>query len=76
MLQPRLSIMFSSKHEVHLDLSTDLRETSDWKIGVLGDRPLEYLLNATTLAFDPVSGLLAVGTLKLLAKHTGGDILN
>lgn len=61
---------------MHLDLSTDLRETSDWKIGVLGDRPLEYLLNATTLAFDPVSGLLAVGTLKLLAKHTGGDILN
>lgn len=56
--------MFSSKHEVHLDLSTDLREMSDWKIGVLGDRPLEYLLNATSLAFDPVSGLLAVGTLK------------
>ncbi|KZP28851.1 hypothetical protein FIBSPDRAFT_816652 [Athelia psychrophila] len=54
--------MFSSKHEVHLDLSTDLREMSDWKIGVLGDRPLEYLLNATSLAFDPVSGLLAVGT--------------
>ncbi|KAF8808127.1 WD40 containing snare-dependent exocytosis protein [Phlegmacium glaucopus] len=50
-----------SKHPVHLaDLSSDIRDELDWKIGSL--RTLEFPLNITSLAIEPVTGLLAAGT--------------
>jgi len=49
-----------SKHPVHLaDLSNDLRDQQDWKIGSL--RTFEFPLNITSLAVEPVTGLLAAG---------------
>lgn len=51
--------MFNSKSDVHLDLSGDLRESSDWQAGPL--RNIEYLLDAVSFAIEPLSGLLAVG---------------
>lgn len=47
------------KHEVHMDLSTELRDPDDWKAGNL--RSFEYPLNITTFAIEPMSCLLAVG---------------
>lgn len=50
-----------SKHLEHVlaDLSIDLRDEQDWKIGPL--RILEFPLDITSLAVEPVAGLLAVG---------------
>ncbi|KAF5385371.1 hypothetical protein D9615_001225 [Tricholomella constricta] len=45
---------------VYIDLSMDLRDPDDWKAGSL--RTFEYPLNITTLATEPISGLLAIGT--------------
>lgn len=50
------------KHDDHLvfaDLSTCVRDPSDWKIGAL--REFEFPLDTSAVAFDPVSSLLAVG---------------
>lgn len=53
--------MFSSKHsDVLLDLSAELRESQDWKAGTL--RSIEHLLDPVSLAIEPLSGLLAIGT--------------
>ncbi|KDR85736.1 hypothetical protein GALMADRAFT_218826 [Galerina marginata CBS 339.88] len=51
-----------SKHNEHTlpDLSTDLRDEQDWRIGSL--RTLDFPLNVTTLAIEPIAGLLAAGT--------------
>lgn len=51
------------KHEVHMDLSTELRDPDDWKAGNL--RSFEYPLNITTFAIEPMSCLLAVGKVNL-----------
>jgi hypothetical protein len=51
--------MFKSIGRSLTDLSLDLRERQDWEVGTLST--LDHLLNATTLAFDPVSSILAVG---------------
>lgn len=50
-----------SKHPEHVlvDLSTELRDEQDWKLGTL--RILEFPLNITSLAVEPVMGLFAVG---------------
>ncbi|KAJ6503249.1 WD40 containing snare-dependent exocytosis protein [Mycena vitilis] len=47
------------KH-VYTDLSIDLRDKTDWNVAVL--RSFEYPLNITTVAIEPIAGLLAVGT--------------
>ena len=62
--------MFSKSAErVLADLSTDLRDEQDWKIGPL--RTLDFPLNITSLAVEPVKGLLAAGMYTLLAQfHT------
>ncbi|KAF8971726.1 WD40-repeat-containing domain protein [Flammula alnicola] len=53
--------MFSKQHEsVLADLSTDLRDEEDWKVGSL--KAFDFPLNVTTLAIEPISGLLAAGT--------------
>ena len=58
-----------SKHPEHIltDVSTDLRDERDWKLGSL--RTLDFPLDITSLAIEPVIGLLAVGMylLKFLA---------
>jgi len=51
--------MFKSIGKSLTDFSSDLRERQDWEVGTL--RTLDHVLNATTLAFDPVSSILAVG---------------
>ena len=51
--------MFKSIGKSLTDFSSDLRERQDWEVGTL--RTLDLVLNATTLAFDPVSSILAVG---------------
>ncbi|KAJ4485744.1 WD40 containing snare-dependent exocytosis protein [Lentinula aciculospora] len=61
--------MFSKHHESFIDLSLDLHEPQDWKPGVL--RTLEYASKVTALAYEPIAGLLAVGTpgsIELLGK--------
>ncbi|KAF9567769.1 WD40 containing snare-dependent exocytosis protein [Agrocybe pediades] len=47
------------------DLSIDLHDEFDWKVGSL--RTFDFPLNVTSLAVDPVASLLAAGT-------TNGDI--
>ncbi|KAJ6575407.1 lethal giant larvae like, C-terminal-domain-containing protein [Mycena capillaripes] len=47
------------KH-VYADLSADLRDKTDWNVAVL--RSFDYPLNITTVAIEPIAGLLAVGT--------------
>lgn len=51
--------MFKSIAKSLADLSTDLRERQDWEVGTL--TTFDYLSNATTFAFDPVSSILALG---------------
>ena len=52
-----------SKYPEHVlsDASTDLRDEEDWKLGSL--RILDFPLDITSLAVEPVIGLLAVGML-------------
>lgn len=54
--------MFSKQHE-HVsfipDLSPELRDEGDWMIGRL--RTFEFLLDVSSFAIEPTSGLLAVG---------------
>ena len=58
-----------SKHPEHVlaDVSTDLRDEEDWKLGSL--RILDFPLNISSLAVEPVIGLLAVG-MYLLTVHS------
>lgn len=41
------------------DLSADLQDEQDWKVGTL--KTFDFPLNITTLAIEPISRLLAVG---------------
>ena len=43
------------------DLSPELSDELDWKAGTL--RTLVHHLDITALAYDPVSGILAIGAL-------------
>ncbi|KAF8899078.1 lethal giant larvae like, C-terminal-domain-containing protein [Infundibulicybe gibba] len=54
--------MFGRHHEHPscTDLSLELRDTLDWKVG--GLRTFEYLLDIRALAIEPLSGILAIGT--------------
>ncbi|KAG6829267.1 hypothetical protein H0H87_012084 [Tephrocybe sp. NHM501043] len=45
---------------VFMDLSLDLRDAGDWKVGPL--RAIDFPQNITALATEPISGLLAIGT--------------
>jgi len=55
--------MFSPRHEAVLaDLSTDLSDEIDWKVGSL--RVFDFPLNIAALAVEPVAGLLAAGVLR------------
>lgn len=55
-----------SKHPEHAlaDVSTDLSDKQDWKLGSL--RILDFPLDITSLAVEPVIGLLAVGMYLLI----------
>ncbi|GLB35825.1 putative lethal giant larvae(Lgl) like, C-terminal [Lyophyllum shimeji] len=55
---------------VYMDLSLDLRDHDDWQAGVL--RTMDYPLNITALAVEPISGLLAIGTAGGVAYVFGG----
>ncbi|CAA7264832.1 unnamed protein product [Cyclocybe aegerita] len=53
--------MFSKHHEpVLADLSTDLSDPNDWNVGNL--RTFDFPPNITTLAVEPIAGILAAGT--------------
>ncbi|THV07456.1 WD40 containing snare-dependent exocytosis protein [Dendrothele bispora CBS 962.96] len=53
--------MFLKRHDhATTDLSIDVRESQYWKPAAL--RSWEHLLNVSALAFEPICGLLAVGT--------------
>jgi len=54
-------IMFSKSRDepVHRDLSTDLHDELDWKPGSL--QTIDIPLDVTTLAVEPIAGLLAAG---------------
>ncbi|KAG5638396.1 hypothetical protein H0H81_000292, partial [Sphagnurus paluster] len=54
-----------------MDLSMDLRDLDDWNAGPL--RTFEYPLNITTLATEPISGLLAIGT--PVARRRGRNVV-
>lgn len=55
--------MFSPRHEAILaDLSTDLSDEIDWKVGSL--RVFDFPLNIAALAVEPVAGLLAAGVIQ------------
>jgi len=53
--------MFSKRHDepVLRDLSTDLHDGLDWRPGSL--QAIDIPLDVTTLAFEPIAGLLATG---------------
>ncbi|KAI9462922.1 lethal giant larvae like, C-terminal-domain-containing protein [Russula earlei] len=53
--------MFKSVGRSLPDLSTDLREREDWQVGTL--RTVDHVSNASAIAFDPLSSILAVGTI-------------
>ena len=54
------SAMFSKHNELVLpDLSTDLSDDNDWKVGAL--RTLEFPVNVTAIAVEPIASLLAAG---------------
>ncbi|KAF8078965.1 hypothetical protein FPV67DRAFT_1663632 [Lyophyllum atratum] len=55
---------------VYMDLSLDLRDPDDWQAGPL--RTLDYPLNITTFATEPISGLLAIGTAGGVVYAFGG----
>jgi hypothetical protein len=44
---------------VYADLSVDLQDKADWNVAVL--RSFDYPLNITTVAIEPITGLLGVG---------------
>ena len=53
--------MFSKQQDsVLADLSNDLRDENDWQLGSL--KTIDFLVNVTALAVEPVSGILAIGT--------------
>jgi hypothetical protein len=66
--------MFLKRHDqsLNIDLSLDLRDPQDWKVGIL--RSFEYPLNITTLAIEPISGLLACGMARHASWSTSGPI--
>lgn len=43
----------------YADLSSDVRDTTDWKIGAL--REFEFPQDISSVAIDPLLGLLAIG---------------
>ena len=45
----------------YIDLSAELNDELDWKAGTL--RTLVHHLDITALAYEPVSGILAIGAL-------------
>lgn len=45
------------------DLSAELNDEQDWQAGIL--RRLNHYLDVSTFAYEPVSGLLAIGMLIL-----------
>ncbi|KAJ7161293.1 WD40 containing snare-dependent exocytosis protein [Mycena crocata] len=53
--------MFKHDHTVYADLSGDLRDgKSDWNVAAL--RSFDYPQNLTSVAVEPIAGLLAIGT--------------
>ncbi|KAJ7459170.1 WD40 containing snare-dependent exocytosis protein [Mycena galericulata] len=52
--------MFKHDRTVYADLSSDLRDKEDWSVTTL--RNFEYPLDITTVAVEPIAGLLAIGT--------------
>ncbi|TFK56819.1 hypothetical protein OE88DRAFT_1670312 [Heliocybe sulcata] len=55
--------MFSLKHQSNADradLSAELREVQDWQVGDF--LAIEHILDVTTIAVDPLSKILAIGT--------------
>ncbi|KAJ7293050.1 WD40 containing snare-dependent exocytosis protein [Mycena rebaudengoi] len=52
--------MFHHDRTVYADLSMDLGDKPDWNVGAL--REFEYPTGISTIAVEPISGLLAIGT--------------
>jgi hypothetical protein len=52
-------MFFKNPERVLADLSIDLHDEHDWKLGSL--RILDFPVDITSLAVEPVIGLLAVG---------------
>ena len=50
-----------SEPKPYIDLSLELSDDLDWKAGTL--RNFEHHLDISALAYEAVSGLLAIGTL-------------
>jgi hypothetical protein len=51
--------MFHHDRTVYADLSMDLGDKPDWNVGAL--REFEYPTGISTIAVEPISGLLAIG---------------
>ncbi|KIY73582.1 hypothetical protein CYLTODRAFT_365694 [Cylindrobasidium torrendii FP15055 ss-10] len=54
--------LFTRKFDTYPDLSADLHDQSDWLIGEL--KHWEFAQDLTSIAVDPVYGLLAAGTIQ------------
>lgn len=61
--------MLSKHHDepAYKDLSTDLHDELDWKLGSL--QTIDIPLNVTTLAVQPTAGLLAAGKFSRLLSQ-------
>ncbi|KAL0951628.1 hypothetical protein HGRIS_008309 [Hohenbuehelia grisea] len=53
-------MFLKSDSDVYADLTSALRDATDWNIGTL--RTFQYPTNIAAFAFEPVAGILAIGT--------------
>ena len=57
-----------------LDLSAELNDEHDWKAGTL--RTFDHHLDITAWAYEPLSHLLAIGSLSTMQDMLLNNILN
>ena len=55
------------------DLSSELSDDQDWSPGLL--RTLEYHLDTSAFAIEPVSGLLAIGALQVARDWRYSEVI-
>ena len=63
-----MDALFRSDKRENRDLSLDLRDEADWKVGTLFN--LQHLSYVSSIAVEPVGGLLAVGEIRISYENS------
>jgi hypothetical protein len=66
--------MLSFKHANERDLSTELADSREWQIKDL--RHFDVLLDVSSIAYDPISCLIAIGTDSGYIRVLGGPAVD